>query len=97
MLEAPQPHTVQRTKRKLQNYEIKIDGRGTCVDGSNQNRDIDPTRTRPVEAETIEESSEFGHCILARTQQNITKMRPEGRSYEYTNEIDVLRGVRKGR
>ena len=35
-------------------------------------RDIDPTTARPAEAETIEESSKFGHCILVRTQQNHT-------------------------
>ena len=64
MLEAPQPHTVWRTTRQIQDDEIKIDGRSTCADGSTQNRDIDPTTARPVEAETFEESSEFGHCVL---------------------------------
>ena len=97
MLEAPQPYTVRRTKRQLKDDEIKIDGRGTCVDGSIQNRDTGPTTTRPVEAEVFEESSEFGHCILARTQQNITKMRLEGRSCEYTNDDDASRGVRTSR
>ena len=95
MLGAPQPHTVRRTKRQLQDDEITIDGRGTCVDGSTHSRDIiDPTTTRPVEAKAFEESSKFEHCILARTQQNITMMRSEGRSYEYSNEIDASRGVR---
>ena len=67
------------------------------MNGSTHNRDIDPTETRPVEAVTLEESSEFGHCILARTQQNITKMRTGGRSYEYNNENDASRGARTRR
>ena len=98
MLEAPQPHTVQRTKRQLQDDEITIDDRSTCVDGSAKKRDINPTTMRPMEADTFEESKEFGHCILARTQQNITKMRPEGRScYKYTYENDASRGVKTSR
>ena len=52
---------------------------------------------RPVGAEAFEESSKFGHCIHPRSQQNITKMRPEGRSNEYTNEHDDSKGVRKSR
>ena len=65
MLDATQPHTVRRTTRQIQDNEITIDGRSTCVDGSTHNRDADPTSTRPVEAGTVEESCEFGHCILA--------------------------------
>ena len=97
MLGAQQPHTVQRIKRQLQDDEIKIDGRGTCADGSTHNRDIYSTLTRPEEVETIEESSEFEHYILTRTQQDITKMHPEGSSYKYTKGIDASRGIRKSK
>ena len=78
ILVAPHLHTVRRTKRQIQDDEIKVDDRGTCVDKCTYNRDIDPTTTRPVEAKTIEESSKFENCILARSQQHITKMRPKG-------------------
>ena len=57
MMEAPRPHTIRRAKRHLQDDKIKINGRDTCVDGGTQNRDIESTKARLVEAEIIEESS----------------------------------------
>ena len=65
MLEAQKPHTVRRTTRQIQDDEITIDGRSTCVDESIQDRDNNPTPTRLMEAETFEESSKFRHCVLA--------------------------------
>ena len=82
-------------KRQLQHDESKIDGRGVSVHAFIQNRDTDPTTARLVEAETIEENNEFGHYILVRTQQNLSKMCPEGRSNKHTNGIGDARGVRK--
>ena len=60
MLEAPQAHTVRRTTRQIQDDEITIDGRSTCVDGSTQNRDTSPTSTRPLEAETYTSGWAYG-------------------------------------
>ena len=56
MLEALQPHTVQRTKRQIKDDEIMIDGRGTYVDGSTHNREIEPATTQLVEAETLKKA-----------------------------------------
>ena len=72
------------------------------MDGSTHNIDIDPTTIRPVEVETLKKAanldiSKSGHCILARTQQNIKKMRLEGRNNEYSNGNDVSRGVKTSR
>ena len=64
MLEAQLLHTVQKTPRQIQDVNIMFSGRNTCVDGSTQKRDTNPTPMRLVEAETFDKSSEFGHCIL---------------------------------
>ena len=61
MLEAPQLRPIRRRTRQMQDDKIMIDSRGTCVDGSTQNRNTDPTPMRPVEVQTFEESSECGH------------------------------------
>ena len=50
----------------------------------------DATTARP---EIIAESSGFGHRTLVITQLNHAKLRPEGRTYEYTNEIDEVSGA----
>ena len=43
ILEALQLYTAGRTKCQPQDDKIMIGNRGTCVDGSTQNRDIDAT------------------------------------------------------
>ena len=77
MLEAPQLHTDWRTQNKYKITRLWLMA-DACVLMEAPATDIDPTATRLVEAETIEESWKFGHPILAWRQQNIMKMRPEG-------------------
>ena len=49
----------------LKHDEIKIDSRSTCVDGSTQNRDIDHTKARPMEAKILKKSanSDIAHWL----------------------------------
>ena len=43
---------------------------------------------RPIETETIEESSESRHCVLARTQENPAKISTRKKGLEYSNDTD---------
>ena len=88
------PHHVRQMTRQIQDDEFMIDNRSTGVNGSTQKRDTNPAPTRLVEPETFEASSEFGHCVLPGTQQNIMTMRPTGRCTKYANDNDASRGVR---
>ena len=47
-----------------------------------------------METETTEKSSEFRHCVLARTQQKKKKNSTTRRSFEYANDNDAYRGVK---
>ena len=69
MLKEPEYHIIQQIHGKIQDDKITIEGRSKGLDGSTQHIDTNPTPTRPMETETPEESSEFGYCVLVRTQQ----------------------------